>query len=157
MHASGSMKSVSDCLSLRERPEDIAAIVRVRLAQLCRRMKRPTPVVSPSTLANLCAAPWPGNVRELENALERALILSPGQELRMQAPVHRMAAAPRPHAVETFRDSSIRAIQRALEATGGRIYGHGGAAELLGLKPSTLQTKMEKLGISKATTAGTRA
>jgi transcriptional regulator with PAS, ATPase and Fis domain len=60
-----------DIPPLRERPEDIAAIVHVRLAHLCRRHRRPVPALAPSTLASLCGAPWPGNVRELENALER--------------------------------------------------------------------------------------
>jgi DNA-binding NtrC family response regulator len=133
---------------LRERPEDVAAIVQTRLLSLCRRMKRRVPRVSPATLAMLCRAPWPGNVRELENALERALILSGVDELKM--PVSGEMAGVTPSAkLESLRSAMQRCIVAALEASAGKIYGAGGAAEILGLKPSTLQTKMEKLGIKR--------
>ncbi len=96
---------------------------------------------------------WPGNVRELENFLERALLLSPGPELQLgeaSSPVTTAQegspadAAPRR---ATF-DGAVRdLLVSTLEATGGRIYGNGGAADLLGLKPTTLQGKLKKYGI----------
>jgi transcriptional regulator with GAF, ATPase, and Fis domain len=135
--------------ALRERPEDVAAIVQGRLAQLCRRMKRPVPRVAPSTLSALCSAPWPGNVRELENTLERALIASSGAELIIPELPDEPHAALRSSGVETFRAASRRAIEAALLAAGGKIYGPGGAAQLLELKPSTLQTKIQKLSIKR--------
>jgi DNA-binding NtrC family response regulator len=133
---------------LRERPEDVAAIVQARVLFLSRRMKRSVPRISPATLAQLCRAPWPGNVRELENALERALILSGSDELAMPVSGELARVAPSTQ-LESLRSATQRCIVAALEASAGKIYGAGGAAEILGLKPSTLQTKMEKLGIKR--------
>ena len=143
--------------ALRERPEDIPELVRKKLHALCERMGRDVPQVPRNTLRALCAAPWPGNVRELENQLQRALILSPGNELLLpELPLAALVpqverGRPRrviaPHA---RLDAAVRAaIENALTTTRGKLYGDGGAAALLGLKPSTLQAKMAKLGIER--------
>jgi formate hydrogenlyase transcriptional activator len=137
-----------DIPPLRQRPEDIAAIVHTRLAQLARKQRRAVPTLSTDTLAALCRASWPGNVRELENALERALILSPGDELPLSAFELQAAPLGDPQ-IETLEDATRRCIKSALRASHGKIYGPQGAAKLLGLKPSTLQTKMAKLRITK--------
>ena len=88
---------------------------------------------------------WPGNVRELENVLE----LASGEVLELPQRFDALASAP-DGAVESFRDGARRIIRAALAAHGGRIYGAEGAAKALGLKPSTLQSKMSRLGIRGA-------
>ena len=121
--------------ALRERPEDIPELVRKKLHALCERMGRDVPQVPRNTLRALCAAPWPGNVRELENQLQRALILSPGNELLLpELPLAALVpqverGRPRrvvaPHA---RLDAAVRAaIENALTTTRGKLYG-GGAA-----------------------------
>jgi formate hydrogenlyase transcriptional activator len=92
---------------------------------------------------------WPGNIRELQNFIERAVIISPGPAL--QAPVRELkgpkgAHAPSSSAV-TLADAESEAIQRALHESDGRVGGPQGAAAKLGMKRTTLQAKMRKLGI----------
>ena len=135
---------------LRERPEDIPALVSNKLQQMCARMGREVPVVPRATLRALCAAPWPGNVRELESYLERATILSAGSELVL--PTSLAPSQPKRGALGVTPtaklDQAIKAaVERALSAARGKIYGKDGAAAALGLKPSTLQAKMMRLGI----------
>jgi transcriptional regulator of acetoin/glycerol metabolism len=93
-------------------------------------------------LARLEAHDWPGNVRELANVLETALILGDGA-LVLPEGFTRRAERPR------FESAIRETIERALRATRGKLYGPGGAAALLGLEPSTLQSKMKKLGIAR--------
>jgi formate hydrogenlyase transcriptional activator len=89
---------------------------------------------------------WPGNIRELQNFIERAVIISPGPTL--QAPVREFKGpkAGSPGAV-TLADAESAAIERALRDAGGRVGGPQGAAAKLGMKRTTLQAKMRKLGI----------
>ena len=83
---------------------------------------------------------WPGNIRELRNVVERALTLANGPELTV--------AAPRPtHRSSRLKDVEKDPIREVVEAVGWRIRGASGAAEMLGLKPTTLETRMAKLGI----------
>jgi DNA-binding NtrC family response regulator len=102
----------------------------------------------------LTNAPWPGNVRELENFIERAVILTHGENL--QVPVHQLekpvlvGMGAGDLVVPTLRESERNAILAALKASGGRVAGPEGAAERLGLKRSTLRNKMRKLNIGKA-------
>lgn len=96
---------------------------------------------------------WPGNIRELQNFIERAVIISPGPSL--QAPVRELKgpkAAASAGAV-TLADAESEAIQRALRESGGRVGGPEGAAARLGMKRTTLQAKMRKLGIEAKETA----
>ena len=92
---------------------------------------------------------WPGNIRELQNFIERAVIISPGPSL--QAPVRELkgpkAAAPSPAGAVTLAAAERDAILRALQESGGRVGGPEGAAARLGMKRTTLQAKMRKLGI----------
>jgi len=88
--------------------------------------------------------PWPGNVRELRNVIERAVIISPGDVLQIQIP--RLTEEDR-QATITLEEAEHRHILGVLEKTAWRIKGPRGAAELLGLKPSSLYTIMERLGI----------
>jgi formate hydrogenlyase transcriptional activator len=100
----------------------------------------------------LVQAPWPGNIRELENFIERSVILSPGDELKVPIAEIQRTSARNPVAVasSTFEDAERQAIIAALQEASGRVSGNGGAAERLGLKRTTLQNKMRRLGITRA-------
>jgi len=158
---------------LRQRPEDIPCLLDHFLARLSQRMNRPAGQVSQRTLDLLKEHSWPGNVRELENLVERALIVcrggtleidpswlvpvTPGERRGVSPPVLapaglRRAARPEepaPHPSGTLADRERQAILDALCRASGKIYGPGGAAELLGLKPTTLYGKMRKHCIRK--------
>jgi transcriptional regulator with GAF, ATPase, and Fis domain len=134
---------------LRERREDIPPLVHHLLATLAARLGRPVPNVPPEALEALTQHDWPGNVRELANVLERALILSGEGELVLDAPAE---AKPVPRArtrARTLEDATREHIEKALAACQGRIYGKDGAAAALGLKPSTLQSKMLRYEIDR--------
>ena len=99
----------------------------------------------------MARVPWPGNVRELENIIERGVILCDGdtldyQHVQVDADDHVAATV---DAVRPLREVERDHISAALRVSGGKVSGHGGAAELLGLKPSTLESRMKKLGISR--------
>ena len=108
-------------------------------------------------MARLERYAWPGNIRELQNVLERACVLSPGpvveilDELRPMGGSDSAPAAPaaRQDAIVTLEESERMHIRQALAATGGRVHGPDGAAALLGINPSTLRSRMKKLGITK--------
>jgi transcriptional regulator with GAF, ATPase, and Fis domain len=146
---------------LRERLEDLPRLTEVLLEAQTARTSRKGMRVTPEGLDKLCSHDWPGNVRELANVLERATILSRTKELGpdvLDLP-ERSPLAPRPSSssppppssptVLTLDGAQRLHIQRALALTGGRIYGAHGAARLLGIKPSTLQSRMKKLGIAR--------
>jgi formate hydrogenlyase transcriptional activator len=99
----------------------------------------------------LVHADWPGNIRELENFIERCVIFTQGHELNVPRAELRHSAA---LAASTFEQAERQVIIRALRGASGRIAGHGGAAERLGLKRTTLQNKMNKLNISRAEYSG---
>jgi transcriptional regulator with GAF, ATPase, and Fis domain len=149
---------------LRERLEDLPALAAALLEEQARRTGRRGRRVTPEGLKHLAAYEWPGNIRELANVLERATILSPRRELGpavLDLPAgteaHRRGAAHVSGAgrhLATLDDVQRAHIERALAVTGGRIYGKGGAAERLGLKPSTLQSRMKKLAVRRAAGAG---
>ena len=144
---------------LRERLEDLPLLCAAMLAEQAQRVGRAGVRVTDAGVARLRQHPWPGNLRELANALERATIVTPGRELGPDAfefaartgPLGQVAAAPPPDdELLTLEEAQARHIQRVLQRTRGRIYGPGGAAELLAVKPSTLQSKMKKLGVPRA-------
>jgi transcriptional regulator with GAF, ATPase, and Fis domain len=139
---------------LRERAADIPILVRHFVSRHARRMGKTIETIPPEAMAALVAWKWPGNIRELENFLERAVILSRGPILHVPlAELEAMeedeesasaAANPTLHAAE--RDHIVRALREAK----GIIGGPGGAAERLGLKRTTLNSKMKKLGIERS-------
>ncbi len=136
---------------LRERPEDIPMLVRHFAQQFARRMRKTIDTIPTETMNVLVGYQWPGNIRELQNLIERAVILSSGQTL--DVPLASLAArtpAPvRAPELATLEESDRRHIIAALESTNWVIAGPNGAAARLGIKRSTLQFRMRKLGIVK--------
>lgn len=133
---------------LRERREDIPLLVWYFIQKSQRKLARSITEVPKNTMEALTAYAWPGNVRELENVIERAVILSPGPTLHVDESFARST----PRRGSSTAVTSLEGIERAhivgtLEACGGRIKGRGNAAERLGLNPSTLRSRMKKLGI----------
>jgi transcriptional regulator with GAF, ATPase, and Fis domain len=147
---------------LRARCEDVPLLAEHLIARICRRLHREPPSLGPAQLRALETYAWPGNVRELANVLERAIISTPRStpELMLpplEAPAERPTAKPdgeppRTPPARVLPESEMRRLERAnlelaLEAAQGRIYGPGGAADLLGLKPTTLASRLKKLGL----------
>ena len=136
---------------LRQRREDIPLLVNYFVSKFSRRMGRRITSVPRATMEALTNNAWPGNVRELANFIERAVILSPGEELKV--PVgEAVVSCPRSVSVSgsTFREAERQVIINALSAAAGRVAGNGGAAERLGLARTTLQHKIRRLGITEA-------
>lgn len=144
---------------LRERQEDIPLLVRHFVQQFARRMGKAVDTIPTEAMNALVRYHWPGNIRELQNLVERAVILSAGPVLKV--PLHDLQAQPTaaalPHAparkIETLEEAERRHILDALDASDWLISGPKGAATALGLKRSTLQARMEKLGIRRARAA----
>ncbi|MGH8186180.1 MAG: sigma-54-dependent Fis family transcriptional regulator, partial [Steroidobacteraceae bacterium] len=134
---------------LRERREDIPTLVRHFAQQFARRMKKSIETIPAETMDLLTAYEWPGNIRELQNLIERAVILSPGPALDVPVmALNRRSAPPvREAASQTLEESDRRHILAALESSRWVIAGANGAAARLGMKRSTLQFRMRKLGI----------
>jgi chemotaxis protein methyltransferase CheR len=93
--------------------------------------------------------PWPGNVRELQNVIERAVIISSGPKLRLADDLTRPFQKDTPHRLSTLQEIEVNHITRVLEQTDWRIDGPKGAAKILDINPSTLRSRMRKLGIKK--------
>jgi formate hydrogenlyase transcriptional activator len=134
---------------LRARAEDIRPLARYFAARHAARLNRRPPRIPEAVFRRLEAHPWPGNVRELENLLERALILSPGEELVLPAFEGPRASAGTSAESLTFDARMREVLAQALEASGGRVYGPDGAAARLGLPPTTLQAKLRKYGLKR--------
>jgi formate hydrogenlyase transcriptional activator len=133
---------------LRERQEDIPALVRYFVEKHARRMNRAVETIPTETLELLVRYPWPGNIRELENLIERAVIVSPGPVLRVPLSELKPPSEPFGEAL-TMRAAEREHILKALEATNWVLAGPRGAAARLGMKRTTLQSKMRKLGVAK--------
>jgi formate hydrogenlyase transcriptional activator len=134
--------------ALRERPEDIPLLVRHFVRKFAKRMDRHIETIPTETIHALTAWSWPGNVRELENLMERSVILSDGLTLRV--PLADLRGESRHAASDHSLDGAEREhILRVLRETGGILSGPGGAAHRLGIKRTTLQSKMQRLGISR--------
>ena len=148
--------------ALRERREDIPLLVRYFVQKFSRQLNKAVEYVPADAMDALANYVWPGNIRELENLLERAVLLSPGKELRV--PLSELksnsAALPDPSSpfasfapanpsIATLEEADRQHILRALRQTEWRIAGPKGAAVLLGMKRTTLQARMRKLGIRR--------
>jgi transcriptional regulator with GAF, ATPase, and Fis domain len=138
---------------LRERKTDIPALLQHFLSQKSKQLKLVAiPEISPSTIDILTGYDWPGNVRELENIVERTLILDRDGPLRFDhlkadGGETRQQLSEGPNDIVNLDESIINHIQKILDRTKGKIHGPGGAADLLGINPSTLRNRMKKLGI----------
>ena len=135
---------------LRERPEDIPLLVNYFVSKLSKRMRKNIKSIPRQAMEVLTNSPWKGNIRELANFIERAVILSQSEELEvpiaeLQVSHSRNVSSP----ASTFHEAERKVILEALKAASGQISGHGGAAERLGLKRTTLQNKMRRLGIGR--------
>ena len=158
--------------ALRERREDVPLLVRYFVQKMSRRFNKPVEYIPADVMEALTNYSWPGNVRELENLLERAVLLSPGKELRVpvsdlkmspQLPARALLSAQpaslqyQSAAIDESTSSSLATLDqtqrehilRALRETRWRIDGPRGAAMLLGMKRTTLQARMRKLGIKR--------
>ena len=142
---------------LRERPDDVPRLVRHFTQRFARRMGRRIETIPSSVMEALVRYPWPGNIRELQNVIERAVILSPGPSLQVPLGDLRPSSSPLPsggegsgvRAAVTLADAEREHILGALRETGWVLSGPKGAAARLGMKRSTLQKKMQILGISR--------
>jgi formate hydrogenlyase transcriptional activator len=132
---------------LRERLEDIPLLVWAFVRMFQERMGKEIETISKKTMEALQSSSWPGNVRELKNIIEHAMILSNDKKLRVH--LRRPWALER-DAAQTLQDMERRHILAVLEKTGWRLSGDGGAAEVLGLKRTTLRAKMKRLGIKRS-------
>ncbi len=136
---------------LRERREDIPLLAKYFVAKLSRRMGKQIRSIPEQVMQTLANYPWKGNVRELANLIERAVILSRGDELELPVAALPLSYSPIVSVpAGSFRDAERKVIVEAMRAASGRVAGNGGAAERLGLKRTTLQNKMRRLGITKA-------
>ena len=136
---------------LKERVEDISALAKYFAEKSARRLGRPVPSISDAQMNALKGWDWPGNIRELQNVIERAVIVSTGpslevplQDLQPKARKARTGSKP-----ATFHDTEREAILGALRESNGVIAGPSGAAARLGLRRTTLQSKMRRLGIRR--------
>jgi len=133
---------------LRERREDIPLLTRHFAQIYARRIGRRIESISAETMGILRRYEWPGNIRELQNIIERSVILSKGRTLELAMPEMAAAPANAPFQKTGFHDERER-ILKALKKAGGVVSGPGGAARLLGLKRTTLQARMKRLGIKR--------
>ncbi|WP_394708792.1 sigma 54-interacting transcriptional regulator [uncultured Desulfobulbus sp.] len=137
---------------LRDRVEDIPMLVWKFVSEFDQKMGRKITRITSRDMDMLMAYSWPGNVRELRNVVERAMITSQGNALDVSQ-LDLAPARPQPPSIMTLEEVERQHIQQTLVATHGKIKGKGGAAELLGLNPSTLYSRMRKLDIIYTPTA----
>ena len=133
---------------LRSRTEDIPLLARFFVDRVCGRYGWPPCEVTPTAMQSLAAYSWPGNVRELENVVERAIILSRGQDVE-SAHIHigEVRNHDEPPGIRSLKEAEREHILAALEATQWKVSGPEGAAELLDVKPTTLEARMKMLNI----------
>ena len=153
---------------LRDRRSDIPVLAMYFATRCAEQVRKKIEGFAPAALDRLQAFDWPGNVRELQNVIERAVLLTNGSVIRSEAiglspasarSVRRAtvatraataaAAVPSPTGMPTLADAERNTILRALETSGWRVSGANGAARALGLKPTTLHSKMKRLGIRR--------
>ena len=139
---------------LRERKDDIEPLLMYFLRRYAQKADKKFEQVDRRTIERCLLYPWPGIVRELENLVERSVILCPGPVFSMDPLLDADALARAPSRVPRFDEAVREHLIHVLEMTRGKIYGPGGAAEMLGLKPSTLQAKLKKLGLNRREVAG---
>jgi len=148
---------------LRKRKEDIPLLAAHFLELSAKKLNHPKPKLSQANMHQLQGYDWPGNVRELQNVIERAIITSRSDKLRFDLPAGKASREALPpnrtesdaggkSRIRTFKE--IKQLDRdnilaALEQTGGKVFGNGGAAELLNTRPTTLASRIKRLGLKK--------
>ncbi|MCI0676457.1 MAG: formate hydrogenlyase transcriptional activator FlhA, partial [Phycisphaerales bacterium] len=132
---------------LRERRDDIPLLIRHAVLRYAHKLGKRITAISKDAIDALTAYDWPGNVRELQNAIERGVILSAGSSLEPGNWVPKTTAASAPSPATTLAEVERRHVVSVLELTGWRVSGEQGAARVLGLKATTLEARMKKLGI----------
>jgi formate hydrogenlyase transcriptional activator len=135
---------------LRERADDVPLLVWHFVSEFSKSFGRAIDAIDDDSMAALCHYSWPGNIRELRNVVERAMISATGTRLAITVP--RTTAGTAARSLK-LTDVERAHIERVLESTGWRIRGAEGAAERLGLRPTTLETRMAKLGLRRPTPA----
>ncbi len=135
--------------ALRDRKEDIEPLVKHFVRKCCTKIGKAIETIPQQTLAAMVSYGWPGNIRELENVIERAVILSQGPSLELDdwSPLAGGPSGPTP--VATLDQAQRAHIVEVLQLTGGKVSGERGAAALLGIKPTTLESRMKKLDIPR--------
>ena len=140
-----------ECHPLRERLSDIPELTQHFLMIACERLNLPKPTVTKANIKQLQNYHWPGNVRELQNVIERGAILSRGEKLVLQIEKHTTQSVQAKDfkimTEQQMKDLEINNIMECLKVTEGRVSGDDGAANLLGIKPTTLYSRIKKLGI----------
>jgi len=136
---------------LRERVGDIPLLVRYYVDNYSQRMNKRIDVVPEETMAELCRYSWPGNIRELQNLIERSVIMTPGDVLQIQLNDLQQSNPISSTMAGTLEDVERQRILEALREAGAVIGGRHGAAVRLGLKRTTLLSKMQRLGIARNT------
>ena len=134
---------------LRERKEDIPLLVRYFVRKHGARLGKKFETITEKTMQALSSYPWPGNVRELENVIERSVITSHGSQFDLGNWLHRHEPAPPQKSVPTLAALEREHILKTLKSTGWKVSGNHGAARVLGVKPTTLEARMKKLGIKR--------
>ena len=143
---------------LRARTQDVPLLAKYYLQLTARKLGRNPPELTPTVIQQLRAYAWPGNVRELQNVVERALITAGGGELRFDLAMKAPEATPVANVqaeLHVVPDAEMQRrvaanLEGALHRTHGRIYGPNGAAALLGLKPTTVASRIERMALASA-------
>jgi formate hydrogenlyase transcriptional activator len=141
---------------LRERKEDIPLLVSFFLSKFGKKLGKQVRGVSQKSMEALKNYSWPGNVRELQNVVEHAVVVARGPVVQTDESMLRTEDTTEFSAIETLENVERHHIIRALNETNWVIHGKKGAAEILGINPSTLRSRMEKLGIKRPSTASTK-
>jgi len=134
---------------LRERKEDIALLVRYFVRKHGAKLGKKLESITENTMQALSSYSWPGNIRELENVIERSVITSQGSQFDLGNWLQRHESAPSQKCAPTLAELEREHILKTLKSTNWKVSGNQGAARVLGLKPTTLEARMKKLGIKR--------
>ena len=134
---------------LRDRVDDIPLLTWAFVDRLSKQMGKEINRISQSSIGAMKRYPWPGNIRELKNTIERSMVLSKGKTLKILLPDNSQGKMKKKYGLEKLRNVEKDHIISVLKHTRWRVKGPNGAAEILGLKPTTLYSRMKKLGISR--------
>jgi PAS domain S-box-containing protein len=141
-----------ECLPLRQRLDDIPALMQNFLKLTCERLNLPMPTVTKANIRQMQEYHWPGNVRELQNIIERGVILSQGGKLVLELKKGKQNSTDLDTSEilteEQIEDLQTKNLIACMKKTGGKVSGENGAAQILGIRPTTLYSRIKKFGIS---------